>query len=48
MRTLALLALLVGLLGCQRGEPEPTKEDFAKKPMPEGWHGPQNTAPQNK
>ncbi len=40
-RALALILLAVAAFGCgPSGEPEATKEDFKKKPMPENWRGP--------
>lgn len=36
----AALACTIVLAGCSPAEPEPTKDDFAKKPVPAGFHGP--------
>lgn len=45
MRWLAALALAAALAGCQSAEPEATKADFVKKPMPAGYHGPEGAPP---
>ena len=45
MRWLVVAALAAALAGCKSNEPEATKADFAKKPMPPGYHGPEGTPP---
>lgn len=43
--TLAVLVLLL-LAGCKSSEPEATKADFSKRPMPAGFHGPSGAPPE--
>lgn len=40
---LVILVIGAALAGCSKAEPEPTKDDFAAKPRPEGFHGPAAT-----
>ena len=37
---IAALSLSLVLAGCSPAEPEPTKDDLAKRPPPAGFHGP--------
>jgi hypothetical protein len=44
----ALLALFAAalMMGCGTSpEPEAKKEDFSKRPMPQGYHGPEGPPP---
>lgn len=44
-RFLLALAAAALMMGCGASEPEPKKEDFSKRPMPQGYHGPEGAPP---